>query len=42
MTIDGAKHIIVEFVSTGTAPDGTSFELPRSSPEALHAPGRAA
>jgi hypothetical protein len=24
----GAKHIIVEFVSTGTGPDGMSFELP--------------
>jgi ketosteroid isomerase-like protein len=24
----GDKHIIVEFVSTGTAPDGTKFELP--------------
>lgn len=24
----GDKHIIVEFVSTGTAPDNTKFELP--------------
>lgn len=24
----GSKHIIVEFVSTGTAPDGSKFELP--------------
>lgn len=24
----GSKHIIVEFVSSGTAPDGSSFELP--------------
>lgn len=24
----GDKHIIVEFVSTGTAPDGSKFELP--------------
>lgn len=24
----GDKHIIVEFVSSGTAPDGTKFELP--------------
>ncbi len=24
----GEKHIIVEFVSTGTAPDGSKFELP--------------
>lgn len=24
----GDKHIVVEFVSTGTAPDGTAFELP--------------
>ena len=24
----GSKHITVEFVSTGTAPDGTKFELP--------------
>jgi len=24
----GTKHIIVEFVSTGTAPDGSKFELP--------------
>jgi ketosteroid isomerase-like protein len=24
----GPKHIIVEFVSSGTAPDGSSFELP--------------
>lgn len=26
--ISGDKHIIVEFVSTGTAPDGSKFELP--------------
>lgn len=24
----GEKHIIVEFISTGTAPDGSKFELP--------------
>ena len=24
----GEKHIIVEFVSSGTAPDGSKFELP--------------
>jgi ketosteroid isomerase-like protein len=24
----GDKHIIVEFISTGTAPDGSKFELP--------------
>ncbi len=24
----GEKHMIVEFVSTGTAPDGSKFELP--------------
>lgn len=24
----GEKHVIVEFVSTGTAPDGTAFTLP--------------
>ena len=24
----GDKHIIVEFVSTGTAPDGSAFQLP--------------
>ena len=24
----GNKHIIVEFISTGTAPDGSKFELP--------------
>ncbi|NER16603.1 nuclear transport factor 2 family protein [Spongiivirga citrea] len=24
----GEKHVIVEFISTGTAPDGTSFRLP--------------
>ena len=24
----GDKHVIVEFVSSGTAPDGTAFELP--------------
>lgn len=24
----GEKHIIVEFVSSGTAPDGSEFELP--------------
>ncbi len=24
----GEKHFIVEFVSSGTAPDGTAFELP--------------
>ncbi len=24
----GDKHLIVEFVSSGTAPDGSSFELP--------------
>lgn len=24
----GDKHIIVEFISTGTAPDGTKFQLP--------------
>lgn len=24
----GDKHVIVEFVSTGTAPDGSKFELP--------------
>ncbi|TXK38021.1 nuclear transport factor 2 family protein [Pontibacter qinzhouensis] len=24
----GEKHIIVEFVSTGTTPDGSTFELP--------------
>lgn len=24
----GEKHVIVEFVSTGTAPDSTTFELP--------------
>ncbi|MGY3051832.1 ketosteroid isomerase-like protein [Pedobacter sp. UYEF25] len=24
----GAKHMIVEFVSSGTAPDGSRFELP--------------
>ncbi|GHA78562.1 nuclear transport factor 2 family protein [Pontibacter akesuensis] len=24
----GEKHVIVEFVSSGTAPDGTTFELP--------------
>lgn len=24
----GEKHVIVEFVSTGTAPDGSTFELP--------------
>lgn len=24
----GSRHIVVEFVSTGTAPDGTAFELP--------------
>lgn len=24
----GAKHVVVEFVSTGTAPDGSRFELP--------------
>ena len=24
----GSKHIVVEFVSSGTAPDGSKFELP--------------
>lgn len=24
----GTKHVIVEFISTGKAPDGTSFKLP--------------
>ncbi|MEN9302625.1 MAG: hypothetical protein RL264_1054 [Bacteroidota bacterium] len=24
----GKKHVIVEFISTGTAPDGTKFKLP--------------
>ena len=24
----GDKHVVVEFISTGTAPDGTKFELP--------------
>ena len=24
----GSKHVIVEFVSTGTAPDSSKFELP--------------
>lgn len=24
----GPQHVVVEFVSTGTAPDGTKFELP--------------
>jgi ketosteroid isomerase-like protein len=24
----GDKHVIVEFISTGTAPDGSTFELP--------------
>ncbi|TDE12944.1 nuclear transport factor 2 family protein [Dyadobacter psychrotolerans] len=24
----GEKHLIVEFISTGTAPDGSKFELP--------------
>ena len=24
----GDKHVIVEFISTGSAPDGTAFELP--------------
>ena len=27
----GDKHVIVEFVSSGTAPDGTEFKLPISS-----------
>jgi len=26
--VSGDQHIIVEFVSTGTAPDGSKFELP--------------
>ena len=26
--VSGENHIIIEFVSTGTAPDNTKFELP--------------
>jgi len=28
MYSSGDKHVIVEFISTGTAPDNSKFELP--------------